>query len=160
MRNVLLVFLLVCAANAIPLLAHALWRNRGAWPLDGGRRFPDGRPIFGPSKTLRGVVLSLALTPLIGWSAGLFPELGFRIAAGAMAGDLLSSFIKRRMGRPAGSRALGLDQIPEVAIPLLLVRRAMGLSWVALVLLSAAFMAFELMISRALFRAHIREHPY
>ena len=160
MRTVILVFVLVCAANAIPLLAHDLWKQRGARPLDGGRRLADGRPVFGPSKTLRGVLLALGLTPLVGWAAGVPPGLGLRIAAGAMAGDLLSSFIKRRMGLAAGSRALGLDQIPESLIPLLLVRNALRLSWITLAILPAAFVAFELLISRVLFKAHLRDHPY
>jgi CDP-2,3-bis-(O-geranylgeranyl)-sn-glycerol synthase len=57
----------------------------------------DGQPLLGRSKTIRGLVLSLvitaALAPVVGlpWIAGLL------IADSAMAGDLLISFLKRRL---------------------------------------------------------------
>src|ERR1035437_11189832 len=39
-------------------------------PVDGGRGFVDGQPLFGPSKTTRGIVLSVLVTsacaPLLG----------------------------------------------------------------------------------------------
>jgi hypothetical protein len=45
-----------------------------------------------------------------------------------MAGDLLSSFVKRRLNLPPSSRATGLDQIPESLLPALVCRGALSSS--------------------------------
>lgn len=112
---------LLAVANGAPLVGRALLRDRFAWPLDAGVRFLDGRPLFGASKTIRGVLLALIFTPLASSLLGLGPMAGVQIAAGAMLGDLVSSFTKRRLGRPPSSQAPGLDQIPESLVPLLTV---------------------------------------
>jgi hypothetical protein len=69
---------LLTVANGIPAVA---WRVFGEYfnrPLDGGVAFFDRQPIFGHSKTIRGIILSLvaatASAPLLGldWVSGLF----------------------------------------------------------------------------------------
>ncbi len=40
------------------------------------------------------------------------------VAYGAMAGDALGSFFKRRLGRASGARTLLLDQLPFVLLPI------------------------------------------
>jgi CDP-2,3-bis-(O-geranylgeranyl)-sn-glycerol synthase len=77
-----------------------------------------------------------------------------------MAGDLLSSFIKRRLGLAPSSQAIGLDQIPESLIPLLACRQAVGLSFTDIIMGAAIFLVTELTLSRVLFRFHFRERPY
>jgi CDP-2,3-bis-(O-geranylgeranyl)-sn-glycerol synthase len=64
------------------------------------------------------VVLSVALTTIAAPLIGLGWEVGLVVAAGAMIGDLLSSFVKRRLGMSSSSKFTGLDQIPEALIPL------------------------------------------
>jgi hypothetical protein len=51
-------------ANGVPVFAKDALGPRLSFPLDGGIRFLEGRPLFGPSKTLRGIVLSLSVTTL------------------------------------------------------------------------------------------------
>ena len=79
-------------------------------------------------KTIRGVICALSVTGIAAPLIGLSIWLGLVIAASAMAGDLLSSFTKRRLGRPASSRAIPIDQIPESLLPLLACYSALGLS--------------------------------
>jgi hypothetical protein len=160
MFTVARLLLLVIVANAVPLLAYDVFHRRWAWPVDFGRTLSDGRRLFGSSKTLRGIALSLLLTPLCAAVLGLPPATGLTVAAGAMAGDLISSFTKRRMGLKPGSQALGIDQIPEALIPLLLVRRLYGLTHIEIACAVAVFVAAELVASRFLFKIHLREHPY
>jgi hypothetical protein len=45
-----------------------------------------------------------------------------------MAGDLFSSFLKRRLNLPPSSPALGLDQVPESLFPLLACRYSLPLT--------------------------------
>ncbi len=112
------------AANGWPPLA------RGRRPIDGGRNWRDGRRIFGDSKTIEGFALGVGAGTFYGiiesylfpifntysgmWGASLplmTPFIGFMIAFGAMTGDLVGSFIKRRLGMKSSANAPGLDQL-------------------------------------------------
>ena len=64
--------------NFLPPLADVVWGQRFNWPVDGGRLWIDGRPVFGPNKTFRGIFFSMlggaAVFPLMGvawWVAGV-----------------------------------------------------------------------------------------
>lgn len=152
--------LLIMTANGAPIIARRLLGDRWQTPIDGGRRLRDGRPLFGVSKTWRGAVAALLVTPLVAKLLGLALAVGFLVATGAMAGDLLSSFVKRRLDKPSSSQALGLDQIPESAVPLLLVAVPLSLSLARIALLVALFFVGELLLSRLLYRLKIRQRPY
>lgn len=152
--------LLLGVANGTPVFAKKLLGNAFAYPLDAGLRFFDGRPLFGPSKTVRGLLLALLLTTLAAPLIGLHWAIGLTVGACAMLGDLVSSFSKRRLGRASSSQAFGLDQIPESLFPLLAVQRPLGLHAAEIALLVGAFLVLELLLSRLLYRFHIRERPY
>ena len=77
-----------------------------------------------------------------------------------MLGDLISSFSKRRLGLPASAMALGLDQIPESLLPLIALWPILALSLADAVVILAAFFAGELLLSRLLYRLHVRDRPY
>jgi len=96
------------AANAAPVIFG------GGRPIDSGRVFRDGRPIFGPRKTYRGVLSGLAAGGLVGIAQGR-PVLGLLLAIGAVLGDLSGSFMKRRLGMPPGSPLPIIDQLGFVA---------------------------------------------
>jgi len=157
---ILQLLILLTLANGAPVVAKKLFGARFARPLDGGLLFFDGRPWFGASKTLRGLALAILATvagaPLIGldWRIGLL------VGVLAMAGDLASSFLKRRLGRPPSSRASGLDQIPESLLPLLACRDLLALSAADIAATVALFFFGEILLSRLLYRLHLRDQPY
>jgi CDP-2,3-bis-(O-geranylgeranyl)-sn-glycerol synthase len=68
---------LLVVANGTSVIAKKLLGAAFARPLDGGALFVDGQPIFGPSKTIRGIVLSLLVTCIcaalmgLGWQVGI-----------------------------------------------------------------------------------------
>lgn len=157
---ILQILVLLTLANAAPIVAKKIGGTHFALPLDLGLKFFDGRPWFGPSKTIRGIVVSLLATSAAAPLIGLDVTIGAIAAGAAMAGDLLSSFVKRRMGSPPSSQAVGLDQIPESLFPMLACRDALSLTAVDIVIGTAIFLAGELMVSRFLFRAHVRDEPY
>ena len=154
------ILLLILIANGAPILARNIFGNRYLQPLDGGLILSDGRPLFGPSKTLLGLGASLAITTIAAGLLGLPPAIGFLIAAAAMSGDLISSYIKRRLGRPCSSYAAGLDQIPEALLPSLLLMPLLNLRPAEVVLLVASFVALELGLSALLYRLRVRRQPY
>jgi CDP-2,3-bis-(O-geranylgeranyl)-sn-glycerol synthase len=152
--------LLVMTANSAPVLAGDLLRRRFAAPVDFGRNFLDGRPLFGASKTWRGLVSACVLTPLAAWILGVDPVAGLIIALAAMFGDLISSFTKRRLNRAVSSQAIGLDQIPEALLPLLAMQQRFALGGMEIALLVGTFMAIELSISPLLYKLKLRKRPY
>lgn len=152
--------LLLIVANGSPVMAAKMLGHLAAWPIDAGRTWTDGRPLFGVNKTWRGLISSLLCTVLAGWFLGLGWLPGFVVAGGAMAGDLASSFTKRRLGLAASARAVGLDHLPESLLPALLLYLLFDYSW--LVLLSAAglFVVADVLISPLLFRWGLRRAPH
>jgi CDP-2,3-bis-(O-geranylgeranyl)-sn-glycerol synthase len=157
---VLQLLILLMLANGMPVMAKKILGDRYSYPLDGNLKFADGRPLFGRSKTLRGVVLAILVTtagaPLIGlgWRTGLV------IASSAMAGDLVSSFVKRRLDLPSSSRASGLDQIPESLFPLLACSLFLALTAADIAICVVMFFIGEVVLSRVLYAWRLRDRPY
>ena len=129
-------------------------------PVNGRRKLLDEQPVFGSSKTVLGLVVSLCSTTLIALVLGFDWSIGTTIALGAMAGDLFSSFVKRRLRLEPHAQAFGLDQVPEALVPLLLVRDRLGLGWLEIAALLTAFVALQLVLSRLLFMLGARDRPY
>jgi len=111
-------------ANAIPVILG------GGPALDAGKKLPDGKPIFGSHKTVRGFaagVIAGTLTGIVqdaalqyGALSDFVPPfqfsvwLGFLISLGALIGDLVHSFVKRRIGVAEGSPLPAADQLDFV----------------------------------------------
>lgn len=99
-------------ANAIPVIVG------GGRPIDFGKSFVDGRPIFGSHKTIRGffsgllvgTLAGLAMTVVLGYP--LF--FGLVSSLGALLGDLCGAFVKRRLGIAPGGLLPVIDQIDFV----------------------------------------------
>jgi CDP-diglyceride synthetase len=151
---------LLILANGTPVIATKILGTVLARPLDGGMTLADGQPLFGHSKTIRGVVLSIVVTTLGAPWIGLDWTIGLLISAMAMIGDLFSSFTKRRMKLAPGSMALGLDQTPEALLPAFACRWILPITVVDIVLVTALFFIGELVASRALYTLKIRDRPY
>jgi CDP-2,3-bis-(O-geranylgeranyl)-sn-glycerol synthase len=154
------VLLLLMAANGAPILARRLLGGRFKRPVDNHRRLADGQPLFGTSKTWRGLFAALLATPVVAVLMSLSPWIGLLTAVFAMTGDLLSSFVKRRLRIPASGMALGLDQIPESLLPLLVVGPLLDIGGSTILLLTLLFVALELALSQLLYRLNIRKRPY
>lgn len=152
--------LLLAIANGTPLLAGKLSGRFLSYPLDAGKIFADGRPLFGPSKTIRGIFAALIATSVLAPVFGIAWKIGFLIALAAMTGDLTSSFIKRRIGVAPSSTALGLDQIPEALLPALVCKNVLALTVVDVISIVALFFIGEVILARLLFKLHIRDEPY
>ncbi|MGD0250624.1 MAG: CDP-archaeol synthase [Thermoplasmata archaeon] len=123
------------AANALATLP----RGRGP-PLDLGRVWTrDGRRVFGPSKSWSGFLFAgfvampiclleawlillappnLQLVPVLAPTVLAAVPLAAILTFGAMTGDALGSFVKRRIGRESGTRTVLLDQLPFVLVPI------------------------------------------
>ena len=103
-----------------------------AKPIDFGKQFKN-KPVFGPNKTWRGLISGVVLGILIAyiqkflWQFSYFQKIsflnyqeinvfffGFLLSFGALFGDLISSFFKRRQDIPPGKSWIPFDQISFV----------------------------------------------
>lgn len=119
----LLIIFPAYAANGFPPLA------RGKIPIDFKRNWIDNNRLFGNGKTIEGFGFGLFAGFLIGsLEAYLYPNLNsyamqygvklplinlyiaFLIALGALSGDLIGSFLKRRLRLKRGADVPLLDQ--------------------------------------------------
>jgi CDP-2,3-bis-(O-geranylgeranyl)-sn-glycerol synthase len=114
----------IYAANGlVPLI-------KGSMPLDLGKTLRDGGRVLGPGKTIEGFLAGCFFGALIAfveqlafphlpWSLSevpltiiaMSPALGLLLGFGAMTGDSVGSFIKRRLGLKRGRPAPLLDQL-------------------------------------------------
>jgi CDP-2,3-bis-(O-geranylgeranyl)-sn-glycerol synthase len=99
-------------ANALPVIAG------GGTPLDLGKKFFDGKPIFGKNKTFRGFFFGLAIGITVGLLESIlfgYPLL-FSVLSplGALMGDLSGAFLKRRLRIAPGGLLPIVDQVDFV----------------------------------------------
>ena len=114
------------------------------------------RPVGVEAFKVIAALYACLLSMLLGYS----PLFGLTFGALAMAGDLVSSFVKRRRGLEPSDQSLGWDQLPESLLPSLYAVAVLDLPWWYAVSLPIAFMLVEILISKPLFRLHIRKRPY
>jgi CDP-2,3-bis-(O-geranylgeranyl)-sn-glycerol synthase len=161
------------AANGlVPLM-------KGRHPVDGGRKFIDGKPIFGEGKTWEGFLFGCFFGAVIGLVEQLaFPYLPFDISPvpltivpmtwflgliiglGAMMGDLVASFFKRRIGLKRGKPAPILDQDDFVLGSLLFACLfvPVKIEWAILLLIITP--PFHLTANRIAYWLKVKQTPY
>ena len=104
-------------ANAVPVLAG------GGQPMDFGKNFVDGKPVFGKNKTFKGFFFGLTVGVAVGmgeWVLFGYPFLfSVLLPLGALCGDLAGAFLKRRLGIAPGDLLPVIDQIDFVVGALL-----------------------------------------
>lgn len=115
--------------NAVPVLFG------GGAPIDCGKVLGDGKRLFGDGKTWRGLFAGLSIgviavgllslyLPLdysLGLSQPQFALAGVLLCLGAQLGDIVGSYLKRRVGLPRGGPVLFLDQLLFLVFGLLFV---------------------------------------
>ena len=135
-------------ANASPVILG------GGLPMDFGRNFFDNRRLFGDGKTYRGFLGGILAGMLIGIFQGVFYPFtslndpannfttmvylirAFFLSFGALMGDLVGSFLKRRINLKRGATFPIMDQIGFLVFAFLFVayRFTIPLEYVLLLL--------------------------
>lgn len=157
----LLILVLILFANGAPVLLQRFFPSPlTSYPVDGNRVWRDGNRILGNSKSIAGLLASLLVTSTVAPIIGLDWSTGFKVSLFAMMGDILSSFIKRRLSYQPSDMAIGLDQIPESLFPLLWARSHYHLSAIEVVIGVVLFIVLELALSKILYIFRIRKRPY
>jgi len=111
--NAIIFILPAYCANAAPVIGG------GGLSMDFGRKFFDGKPIFGKNKTFRGFFVGLTVGTCIGLAEstvlGYALTFGVLLSLGALFGDLAGAFLKRRLGISPGNLLPIVDQVDFVA---------------------------------------------
>ena len=134
----------------------------GGIPLDFGKYAWDGRRLIGDGCTWKGLIGGGLLGTIIGGILGLLADwgiaselfnisasqiticsgsitqgllIGFLLGFGALIGDAIGSFIKRRLNFERGKPVPLLDQLDFVVVALLFVSLVINLSWQMIVII-------------------------
>jgi CDP-2,3-bis-(O-geranylgeranyl)-sn-glycerol synthase len=119
-------------ANMMPFFVRRYFKFLGA-PVDFNRTF-YGKPIFGSHKTWRGIIFGcigsiflISLQAILYFNFEIFQKislvkfeeinfilLGFLLGFGALFGDIMKSFFKRRVNVPPGAKFVPWDQVDFV----------------------------------------------
>jgi CDP-2,3-bis-(O-geranylgeranyl)-sn-glycerol synthase len=95
----------------------------GKTPIDFGAKFIDEKPLFGKGKTIKGTLIGIFCGSLAGAIISILYKnetsllfanyflFSVLTSTGAIIGDIVGSFIKRRIGIDSGKEAFILDQL-------------------------------------------------
>jgi CDP-2,3-bis-(O-geranylgeranyl)-sn-glycerol synthase len=147
-------------ANAIPVIAG------GGYPMDFGKNFLDGKPIFGRNKTFRGFFSGLAIGTAVGLVESVlfsYPMLlGLLLSLGALFGDLAGAFVKRRLGLAPGNLLPVIDQVDFIvgAILFSLIVSLPPMSWELVVAVLIVTPPVHLLTNLAAYKLGLKSNPW
>lgn len=159
-----LLYLLLPAgvANTIPpVLTRILGPGR---PIDGGRTW-RGRAIFGAHKTWQGLIGGTIAGTLAFLTQRAFDHVpipwiaGVAMSFGALAGDLVKSFAKRRLNVAPGKSWIPFDQIDYIAGALLLASPFIAITWRAAAVAIVIYCAAHVVVSLIGYALRIKTDP-
>lgn len=164
-------FLIFTAAPLYTANASAMLFG-GKTPLDFHRTFSDGQPIFGKGKTWKGTGMGILIGTFTGFILGYFFPLftttvsneyvlyAFLLSLGAILGDVVGSFIKRRLKMKRGDPAHILDQLDFVVGGVLLSIMVSKPDWTGLILLIMITPFMHLAFNRIAYYIGIKSVPW
>jgi CDP-2,3-bis-(O-geranylgeranyl)-sn-glycerol synthase len=146
-------FLPAYFANGSPVILG------GGEPLDGGRKWLDGKPFLGSHKTVKGTLLGFAVGAVVGVLQGN-PLGGALQSVGAVAGDIVASFFKRRWNlRPGESMPL-VDQLDFITFAVLLSYPVQRTSVEAMLVILVLTVPIHYIVNYIAWLLRLKEHPW
>lgn len=140
--------LMLIAANGTPVILSWILGERYSAAIDADRSLWDGRPMFGPHKTWRGIASGTVAAGLVAALLSTGFIMGALFGALAHAGDLISSFLKRRLGRTSGASLPLVDQLPEALVPMFILRDFIGLDARSVIGTAIVFTLLDILTAR------------
>jgi CDP-2,3-bis-(O-geranylgeranyl)-sn-glycerol synthase len=115
-----------------------------------------------------GVLMALLIAFIqsrIGWNGAVvdysrWPVIGLALGVGAVGGDLLKSFLKRRRRIPPGARWIPADQLDFVIGAIALIAPFAHLTWSDVVAVLLVSFVADIAVNQVAFRLQIRETPW
>lgn len=148
-KESIVLYLPAMACNAAPVLTNVV---KNKHPIDGGKNFVDGRRIFGDGKTWEGFIAGLTVGLLMGIPYAIkfhnqyMMIYTIAMGLGALLGDLVNAFIKRRLGLARGAPFPPVDQVDYLIGAYVLVK-VLGVDSLASIALNIEHLAVAILIS-------------
>jgi len=149
------------------------WLKKLAVPIDFNLKL-KGKPVFGKNKTLRGFLFAVLYSIVIAMIQNLLFNssesfrtislldysnwllFGFLIGFGAITGDLIKSFFKRRLDIPAGARFFPWDQLDFVIGALIVVSLVYKLTLVMIITIILISIVLHIIVNHVGFYLKLR----
>ena len=151
--NTIWLYLPAYFANAAPVALG------GGPPLDGGEKWLDGKPFLGGHKTLRGCIVGVVMGLLIGVLQGSFYA-GLTQGLGAILGDLVSSFLKRRWDFAPGEGFPLLDQLDFIVAAIILSQPYTRASLQEMLIILVVTVPIHYLMNYAAWLLKMKENPW
>ncbi len=140
--------LLLVIANTVAWAAALVFGEELAAPLDFGITLRDGSRLLGDHKTWRGLISAAVACGAMTQSLDLGLLRGAAFGTLAVLGDAAASFVKRRLRLAPGTEVLGLDQLPEALVPLLLLQQPLGLGLRECLVVAVIFTLLDVAVTK------------
>lgn len=161
-------------ANMAPVIVKKI--NFLEIPIDFNKKIND-KPIFGKNKTFRGLIFGIIFAMIITYlqfllyKNGLFVEIsiidysnwiliGFLMGFGAIFGDLVESFVKRRLNYKPGKSFVPFDQLDFVVGALIFVYPLVMLSLNKIVIILLLSFVLHVIVNHFAFYMNIRKEKW
>jgi CDP-2,3-bis-(O-geranylgeranyl)-sn-glycerol synthase len=145
-------------ANAIPVITG------GGYPVDFGKNFFDGKPLFGKNKTLLGFFYGLVVGTVVGLVESIvfgYPLFfGLVLSLGALLGDLTGAFVKRRLGLAPGALLPVIDQVDFIVGAIVFSFLIMTLSWELILVVLIITPPIHLLTNFAAYKLGFKSNPW
>lgn len=173
-------FLPAGAANAAPIIASRMpFVRRFDQPMDFGAYY-HGKPVFGAHKTLRGLVSGIITAIVVVYIQQVIYQhyemvflesptasyleysplvLGFLFGFGALIGDAIESFFKRRSGIAPGTTWFPYDQIDYIiggCVALAVLVRLSAFEYVSIIVI---WFVMHIVFSFVGYKLKLKPHP-
>lgn len=162
-------------ANMAPVILKNFFRKL-AFPIDLNKKI-NNKPIFGINKTYRGVIFGIIFAIFITflqyilYKNNIFFDisivdysnwllLGFLLGFGAIIGDLMESFVKRRLNYPPGKPFVPFDQLDFVIGALIFVAPIVILSISKIITILLLTFVLHILINHIAFYTNVRQEKW
>jgi CDP-2,3-bis-(O-geranylgeranyl)-sn-glycerol synthase len=161
-------------ANMAPVIVRKI--NFLKIPIDFNKKI-NNKPIFGKNKTFRGLVFGILFSIIIAYiqflfyKNGIFADIsivdysdwlliGFIMGFGAIIGDLIESFVKRRLNFEPGKPFVPLDQTDFVIGALIFTYPLVALSLDKIILILLISFILHMIMNHLAFYSGVRKEKW
>ncbi len=162
-------------ANMAPVIVKKIFNNL-AFPLDFNKTLKN-KPIFGKNKTFRGLIFGILFAVIITYlqfllyNNNVFVDIsitdysnwlliGFLMGFGTIFGDLMESFVKRRIGYEPGRPFIPFDQLDFVIGALIFVFPLIKLSSNKIIIILLLSFVLHVIVNHLAFHLKIRKEKW
>ena len=161
-------------ANMAPVIVNKI--NFLVFPIDFNKRI-NRKPILGKNKTFRGLVFGIIFALIIAYFQFLLYDIesfknisflnyqnwilfGFLMGFGALIGDLIKSFFKRRLGINPGKKFIPFDQTDFVVGAMIFIMPIFGVTFKIFAAALLLSFALHIIVNHIAFWLKIRNEKW